>query len=45
MRLTKPLILAIISAFATAIIFLVAAAWVITVGWLKLVVLIVLVQL
>ena len=44
-RLTKLLILTAVSALAIAIILLVAAAWVITIGWLKLVVLIVLVQL
>jgi len=42
--LTKLLILAAVSALIAAIILLIAAAWVITIGWLKLVVLIVLVQ-
>lgn len=45
MRLTKPLVLAAFSALTAAIILVVAAAWIVTIGWLKLVVLIVLVQL
>lgn len=43
--LTRPLVLAVVSALATAIALAITAAWIITIGWLKLVVLIVLVQL